>query len=162
MPALQEPKTIAGLFLIVFPLVMVAYLMLYSLSSCTNCAPQSQLWILVPTTDPVSTIIFASMITGLWLLVFGLKSIRIPLLITKMFVTGIGFLVLGTIFMAWALNFFMAYQRFLEHPYHLCDVCDPTMGYGAWALLGGILGSVGVSLLLMNWKRKVLHAHGYI
>ena len=154
MPTLREPKIMAGLFLVCIPLVIVGSLALYSLKSCTNCS-QAQLALLVPTLHPVSTVMFLSLITGSWLLLFGLKSIRIPLPRMKLFITGIGFLSVGAIFLVWSMVTFIAYNPIQ------CVLCQKWL-YESSAIIGGFLGSIGTVLLLMHWKREVLHAHGYI
>ena len=154
MPTLREPKIMAGLFLVCIPLVIVGSLALHTLKSCTNCS-QAQLALLVPTVHPVSTVMFLSLITGSWLLLFGLKSIRIPLPRMKLFITGIGFLSVGAIFLVWSMITFIAYNPIQ------CVICLKWL-YESSAIIGGFLGSIGTVLLLMHWKREVLHAHGYI
>lgn len=164
MSALHEPKTIAGLFLIGIPLLIVASLTLYSLRSCINCA-ESQLWLLVPTAHPVGTIMFASMAVGSWLLVFGLRSIRIPLRRTKLFFAGIGFLCTGIIFLAWSVIAYIAYLDELKDPpgCYLCPAVNLYQSlYQSSAIIGAFLSSIGTLLLTMHWKRAVLHARGYI
>jgi len=138
----------------------VGSLALYSLKSCTNCS-QAQLALLVPTVHPVSTVMFLSLITGSWLLLFGLKSIRIPLPRMKLFIIGIGFLSVGAIFLVWSMITFIAY---LDHPIQceLCPIIYDKSLYDSSAIIGCFLSSIGTVLLLMHWKREVLHAHGYI
>lgn len=156
----------AGLLLIGIPLIIVGASALYSLRSCTNCV-QEQLWLLVPTAHPVGTIMFGALVTGSWLLVFGLRSIRIPLQTTKLFIIGTGFLSVGIIFLVWSVVTFNMYLNAIENPIP-CYLCPG--GYGDWykslaesfAVLMGIFCSLGTILLLMNWKRTVLHAHGYL
>ena len=163
MPALRERKTIAGLFLIGIPLVVVAAAVMNSFRGCTNCAAD-QLWLLIPTTHPISTIIFGSLITGGGLLVFGLRSVKIPLNRTKLFLTGIGFVSVAAIFLVWSV---VEYSEYLDMQKHqsTCYGCPPsiyTPPYGVFAIIGGFFSCIGAISLLMNWKRKVLHAHGYI
>jgi hypothetical protein len=104
---------------------------------------------------------FASVVVGGWLLVFGLKSIKIPLQKTKLFVTGIGFLSAGIIFLVWSVIAYIAYLDELERsPFcYLCpggSIYGPL--YGSSAVIGGFLSSIGTTLLLMHWQRNVLHA----
>lgn len=164
MTAPREPKVIGGSFLIGIPLVIVAASALNSLRSCTNCV-QDQLWLLVPTVHPVGTIMFCSLVTGSLLLAFGLKSIRIPLQRTRLFVVGTGLLSAGVIFLAWSVVTFIAYLDELEHPPG-CYLCPGGSLYESLyqnsAITGVFLGSIGTILLLMNWKREVLQAHGYL
>lgn len=162
MPALRERKTIAGLFLIGIPLVVVAAAVMNSFRSCINCAGE-QLWLLVPTTHPISTIMFASLITGGGLLIFGLRSVKIPLDRTKLSLTGIGSVSVAVIFLVWSVVEYSAYLDMLKHPSG-CYICPSvyTPPYQGFAIIGGFFGCIGAIPLLMNWKRKVLHAHGYI
>lgn len=146
-----------------YPLVIVAASALNSLRSCINYL-QDQLWLLVPTVHPVGTIMFCSLVTGSLLLALGLKSIRIPLQRTRLSVVGTALSSAGIIFLAWSVVAFIAYLDELEHP-SLCFGCPGGNLYESLyrdsAIAGASLGSIGTLLLLMNWKREVLQAHGY-